>query len=244
MVEQKFSPYLVFIFLLSVLSLGIIFWQSTLPPTSSTKQILEYADTLVCIIFLMDFCISLYQAENKRQYLLRHGWLDLISSIPMINALRWGRVARISRLFRLLRILRSGKILMGFVLEYRRESSLLATTLLTIILLTISSIGILSVEQNEAANIQSAEDAIWWAIATITTVGYGDTYPVTSEGRAIALLLMIAGVGLFGIFTGLLAAWLLKAEEDETQHEISLLRQEIQELKNLIVTKAEEIEES
>ncbi len=72
MEEQKISPYLVFFFL-SLLSLGIIFWQATLSPVSDTRQILEYADNLVCLVFFVDFLISIHQADNKKQYFLRYG---------------------------------------------------------------------------------------------------------------------------------------------------------------------------
>ena len=67
---------------------------------------------------------------------------------------------------------------------------------------------------NTNSNIKTAEDAIWWAWVTITTVGYGDKYPVTTEGRIIASFLMTAGVGLFGTFTGFIASWFLEKKSD------------------------------
>lgn len=71
------------------------------------------------------------------------------------------------------------------------------------------SISILQFETAPESNIKTAEDAIWWAFVTITTVGYGDRYPVTTEGRIIAAFLMITGVALFGTFTGFIAAWFM-----------------------------------
>lgn len=76
-----------------------------------------------------------------------------------------------------------------------------------------SSIAILQVEDSPNSNIKSAEDAIWWSYVTITTVGYGDKYPVTTEGRLIAAVLMTAGVGLFGTFTGFLASWFVQEKK-------------------------------
>ncbi|MBM3452384.1 MAG: two pore domain potassium channel family protein [Bacteroidetes bacterium] len=70
-----------------------------------------------------------------------------------------------------------------------------------------STIRILQVENDPKSNIKTAEDAIWWADVTITTVGYGDKFPVTSEGRIISAILMTTGVGLFGIFTAFVAPW-------------------------------------
>ncbi|WP_306171340.1 potassium channel family protein [Porphyromonas gingivalis] len=81
-------------------------------------------------------------------------------------------------------------------------------------------IAILQVENAPTSNITTAEDAIWWSYVTITTVGYGDKYPVTTEGRIIAMFLMTAGVGLFGTFTAYIASLFVsdnKKEETETK---------------------------
>jgi len=80
----------------------------------------------------------------------------------------------------------------------------------------LASIFILEVEENApGSNIRTAEDAIWWSYVTITTVGYGDKYPVTTEGRIIAAVLMTVGVGLLGTFTGFLASWFVSEEKEE-----------------------------
>ena len=76
-------------------------------------------------------------------------------------------------------------------------------------MIIFSSIAILQMEDTADGNIKTAEDALWWAYVTITTVGYGDKYPVTIEGKIIAAALMTAGVGLFGTFTGYVASWFL-----------------------------------
>ena len=75
-------------------------------------------------------------------------------------------------------------------------------------MIVFSAIAILQVETDPTSNIKSAEDAIWWAITTITTVGYGDRYPVTTLGRIVSTILMITGIGLFGTFSGLVSSWL------------------------------------
>jgi voltage-gated potassium channel len=160
--------------------------------------------------------------------------LDLLSSIPTINIARWGRAARLARLLRVLRGVRATKILGALALARRAESAFLAVALVAILLLVAASISILQVETVDGSNIKTADDALWWALTTITTVGYGDRYPVTPEGRFIAGVLMCAGVGLFGMFSGLLAAWFVAPEAKEGRGELELLKDEVRQLRALL----------
>jgi len=116
---------------------------------------------------------------------------------------------------------------MGHFMSQRREQSAFFTSvLLTFLLLTSCSIAILELEADSGGNITTAQDAMWWAVSTMTTVGYGDTYPVTSEGRLIAVFLMTAGVGTFGVLAGLIASWFLSPVAEEADKD----REEIKEL--------------
>lgn len=168
------------------------------------------------------------------RYFITWGWLELLSSIPTLSITRWGRIARIVRIFRILRGLRAAKILTTVVLRHRAENSFLAASLVALLLVVFSSIAILQFETAADSNIHTAEDAIWWSFTTITTVGYGDHFPVTSEGRFVAVMLMCAGVGLFSVFSGFLASWFLAPEAESSESEISALRQEIIALRQAI----------
>jgi voltage-gated potassium channel len=205
-------------------------------PAGETRQLLDYADSGVCVIFLADFFISLYRAPNRGRYLLTWGWLDLLSSIPTLDAARWGRAARIARIFRVLRGIRATRVLASLLFERRAQSTFLATALVALLLLIVASLSILQVETVPEANIRTAEDAIWWALTTITTVGYGDRYPVTPEGRLVAGVLMCAGVGLFGMFSGFLAAWFVAPQQEEKREEVEALREEIAQLHATLTT--------
>lgn len=164
------------------------------------------------------------------------GWLDLLSCMPMVDAARFGRIARVVRIFRVIRGLRAAKIIAGAVLVRRAENALLAAVLATLLLVIFCSVAMLLVEISPDSNIRSAEDAIWWSLSTITTVGYGDRFPVTSEGRVIAAFLMLAGVAIFTTISGLLAALFLSPGRREAsemaalQQEISALRQELKQI--------------
>lgn len=218
--------YQLFMLVLCVYSLGILAFQAT-GPAPSTMAILDYADLAVCVLFLGDFLFSLYRAENRWRYFVTWGWIDLLSSIPAVDMARWGRAARILRIFRVLRGLRASHMMMTLLMKNRGQHTVMAALLAVIILITFCSMAVLHFEASPQANIQSAEDAVWWAITTITTVGYGDRYPTTTEGRMVAVLLMSAGVGLFGTFSGFLASWFSGEDEDETTKEIAALRVEI-----------------
>lgn len=229
------SPaYQLFMLALCLYALVTLGAEAAFPPTSEIQHLLTYADTAVCMLFLVDFGISLYRAENRWRYFYTWGWLDLLSSIPTLDIARWGRAVRIARILRVLRGIRATKILAGLLIEKRRQSGILAASLLALLLLTLASISILQVETDAASNIKTAEDAIWWALTTITTVGYGDHYPITSEGRFVAGILMCAGVGLFGMFSGFLASWFVAPDAKSNQDDLQALRQEIRDLRVLI----------
>jgi len=95
-----------------------------------------------------------------------------------------------------------------------------AVGIITVLVVIFSAIAVLSVETAPESNIKTAEDAIWWTIVTITSVGYGDRYPVTSEGRLIGVLVMIVGVGLFGTYTGYIASLFTAARKKDDDSEI------------------------
>jgi voltage-gated potassium channel len=194
------------VFVLSVYVLMAIFIDTVFVLPTETSVLLNYIDNTICVFFFLEFCIRFFQAENKLRF-MRWGWVDLISSIPAVSYLRAGRVLRLIRLLRLIRAFRSTQSFIHHVFKNKAQGTFTSAAILAVLLIIFSSIAILQVEKDPASNIKSAEDAIWWAYVTITTVGYGDKYPVTTEGRVIAAVLMTAGVGLFGTFTAYVASW-------------------------------------
>jgi len=120
------------------------------------------------------------------------------------------RVARLVRVLVIGRKIRRDEITsMGNVIvKERAQSTLLAVIFLALVIFEVSGIAILRAEASSPqANIQTANDALWWAYVTVATVGYGDRYPVTTDGRIVGVLLMTAGVGLFSVLTSFMADW-------------------------------------
>jgi voltage-gated potassium channel len=229
--HRQSGPYLLFMLALSLFALFILGVDALFKLDPRTHAIIEYLDLGVCSLFFADFLISFQRAESKAGYFLKWGWLDLLSSIPMVDVLRWGRLARVLRIIRVLRGLRSAKVLVDLLLARRAQSGALGAALLSLLLAVFASIAILQLETAPESNIRSAEDALWWTVTTLTTVGYGDLYPVTSEGRLLAGLVMVAGVGLFGAFSGLVASWLLRPAERQQDTELTELRDEVRALR-------------
>jgi len=160
---------------------------------------------------------------------MKWGWIDLVASIPNLPMLRAGRLIRILRIIRLIRAIRVSQRMTNILFRNKVHGGLTSVLVIFAMLIIFSSVGVLICEQqNPAAKIKSAEDAIWWSVATITTVGYGDLYPITTEGRCLAMLLMISGVGMFGALSGIIASFMMgkgKEECDEKKEIMEMLRQ-------------------
>lgn len=220
---------------LSVYVLGALFIDTAFQLPPEIASVLQTLDTTICFVFLADFFHRLYWAENRLTF-LRWGWIDFISSIPMLGVFRWGRIVRVVRILRILRGVRSTKYIFGILLESRVKGTLSIVILVSLVMLLFSSIAVLNVETASDSNIKTASDALWWGVTTITTVGYGDKYPVTGEGRIVGALLMTAGVGFFGTLTACIAAFFLGAnktnQETETElvKELRLLREQLENL--------------
>lgn len=231
--ERSHAPYLVFMLALSIYAVGALAFVTFFKVPPATRKVIEYADTAVCVLFFIDFLITLGRSPNRSRYLLTWGWLDLLSSIPAVDPLRLGRAVRILHILRVLRGIRATKVLSEFILYRRAQSAFLAALLISLLLVVLSASAVLLFETSSEANIRTPEEAVWWAIVTVTTVGYGDKYPLSTEGRLIATLLMTAGVGLFGTFSGFIAAWFLEspARHSAELESIRALEQQIRELR-------------
>jgi len=213
------NAYNIFILVLTVLSLAVMVVM-LLPISDATYNLLSVYDNLICVIFLIDFFLNLRGAARKSDYFIKErGWLDLLGSIPSLglitNLTRFAgllRLARLSRLARIMRLLRgeNRKTLVKDILDNRSRYAAFLTILLTILVLTVASVLVLQFESRSPdANITTGGDALWYAIVTITTVGYGDFYPVTAAGRITAMFIMFMGVGIIGALASLLASLLV-----------------------------------
>ena len=202
--ELKRLDYELFFFgisLLGIINLLVILfaWDQ------DVRDVARIVDVLIGAIFLIDFGNRLVTAPDKLRYVLRQfGWADLLAAIPLSGF----------QLFRVPRMVRSSLLishahpmwLLRRNLDNRARSALLTVLLLLVYVMEFGSIAVIQAERRDpAANIDSAGDALWWSYVSITTVGFGDQYPITGLGRLVGIVVLTAGVGLFSVLTGFLA---------------------------------------
>lgn len=231
------TTYELFIIFLSFYSIVVVILVTIAPVKESTIEILIIVDHFIVIIFLYDFIRQLYRAPKKLAY-LKWGWMDLISSLPGVYYLRVLRIGRIVRSGNELRAATGRSVWEAFK-QHRAESAVLTTTFALFFLLLFTSILILNVEgELSETSISSAEDAVWWSFVTLTTVGYGDEVPGTTQGRLIGFVLMAGGITLLAVFTGYAAAYFnpRTGKDDESLEEI---RRELAEIKQLLAENQE-----
>jgi voltage-gated potassium channel len=179
-------------------------------------------------VFALDYAARVVLAPNKRRYVFRHLHDLAVIVLPLLRPLRLLRlVTVIGALNR-----RAGSSLRGRVVVYVAGSTAMLTG--------VAALAMLDAERDAAdANIMTIGDGMWWAVTTITTVGYGDRYPTTTTGRAIAVGLMIAGIALLGVVTATLASWLVErvsaenaAERTATAAQVDALMAEVRALRD------------
>lgn len=211
--EQPLGVWQYFMLIFSILSLVMLAAEVFLPWDAETKEAFYMVDNIVCAVFFADFLWQLYRTKPRIAY-LKWGWLDLISSIPILPEFRVARMARVVRLIRVLRAARASRHMLKYVMYHRTRSTFAAVVLGSLVLVLFSAIAITSAEPH-----LTPDEAIWWCIFTLIAGEYGDYYPSSNEGRVITALLMTAGVAMFGTFTATVASYFMEEELEEEQRE-------------------------
>jgi voltage-gated potassium channel len=224
---------------LSLFVLGSMIAQQAMDLPEELNNLLVIFDNMICGAFLLNFIYKITTVPDRKAY-MKWGWIDLLASIPNVDALRVGRAVSVLRVILILRAFRSLRMLWKVLFINPARGVMALTMMLTISALIVASILILKVETADRSNIKSAYDALWWSLTTITTVGYGDHFPVTVAGRVIAAGLMAVGITLYATFTAFISSWVMefatkhKSEEDPVDllhEEIRLLRVELNDLR-------------
>jgi voltage-gated potassium channel len=248
--RPKSNSYTIFIFVLTIISLVVMVVMLIPGLDDATVQVLSFYDNLICLIFLIDFFYNLMNSPKKSDYFIKdRGWLDLLGSMPSLglltNAGKYAgllRLARLSRLARIARLMKGGgkEALIKDVVANRSRYTGFITILMTIIILTSCSVLVLQFEgKSPDANIKTGWDALWYAVVTITTVGYGDRYPVTVLGRITGVFIMFAGVGIIGVLASILSSILVGAPSTSAEEEAPAVEPAVLTNNELVVIKNE-----
>jgi voltage-gated potassium channel len=214
-----------FIQALIVISL-VTFSVETLPDlTSETRRLLRQIEVIVVVVFTVEYLLRLYVADRKLRFVFSfYGLIDLLAILPFYVArgidLRSIRVFRLMRLVRILKLLRFGKAAQRFKNAFRSIKTELSLFFLTsVFVLYVSSVGIYYFENGaQPEKFASVFHALWWSVATLTTVGYGDIYPITLGGKLFAFVVLMVGIGMVAVPTGLISSALtdeMHIPEDE-----------------------------
>jgi voltage-gated potassium channel len=216
---RAFDLFIQFLIVVSLISFSI----ETLPGLSeTTTRLLRLIEVVTVLLFTLEYLLRVTVADKKAHYILSfYGLVDLLAILPFYIAsgidLRSIRILRLLRMFRILKLMRFTKAIERFRLAFvsiREEIILFMIT--TSFLIYVSSIGIYYCEQSaQPEHFKSIFHSFWWSVVTLTTVGYGDVYPVTAWGKVFASIVMIIGIGVVAVPSGLIASALTKVIRDE-----------------------------
>lgn len=207
-----------------MLVLSVVFLAGLVTPVIDThldhgwRTAITTCDTAIWAVFLAEYLTRLALAR-RRVHFVSHNVLDLIVvAVPVLRPLRLARIARLARFARVgaLSAQTTGKSRSRLHVDVAIQVVVVA-----VLIVFVGSVGILDVERNApGSNIHTFGDALWWAMATVSTVGYGDKYPVTGQGRLIAAAVMLTGIAVLGVVTASVASWFVEhlqtIESDET----------------------------
>ncbi len=191
----------------------------------STHEYVNTIDLVIWLFFVMDVTIRFIKTEQKKEYIKKYP-LDIIAIIPLDSIFR---LARIARLFRVLRALAILNHYFKPVYAILRTNNLDKVIVVLFVVIFISAIPIRIIEPS----IVTYTDAVWWAIVTATTVGYGDISPETVVGRLIAIILMVFGIGLIGLVTSSVATYFLKGNDEENNPTVEYIKKELDRVEEL-----------
>lgn len=177
----------------------------------------EVASWLIWAAFALELTVKTYLAPNRVRYLLRNWFTVLIVVLPFLRPLRLFRVVQALRLLKLMVLVSALTKAWSTARFIFGRHGLSYTLLVALVLVLAATVAVTHFERDGGGSIDSFETALWWAAVTATTVGYGDTFPVTPAGRGIAVFLMLIGITVFGLVTANIAAFFIQARDEKDE---------------------------
>lgn len=172
---------------------------------AGSRQSFESVEWAITGVFAFEFASRLAAAHDRVRYVRGH-WIDLVALVPPVRAARLLRLLRLLRLVRAFAGIYRASLHVGALARHRGFAWLVVAWLAVMV---ICSAALYAAEHGVNRAIESPFDALWWGVVTLSTVGYGDVYPVTPEGRLAAMILMVLGIGLFSAITATVTSYLI-----------------------------------
>ena len=221
---------------LALLMLPLLLAPYLVSMSESTRDTLFVLDWFIWAVFGVELALKTYLSSDRPRYLREH-WFDvLIVALPFLRPLRIARSARVLRAARGLRLLSFASRLVHSARVVLRPEGLKYALLAGALLFVASASLALLFERESGGNIRTFSDALWWGAVTITTVGYGDRFPVTTEGRAISVFLMLLGISLFSLITANVAALFVRPAQEQDKASLEDVLKRIDDLERLSET--------
>jgi voltage-gated potassium channel len=217
--DNKLSKYFAF-FIQGLILLSIItFSIETIPDLEpQTRTILRLTEIFCVVVFTIEYFLRIFVAENKPKFIFGFfGIIDLLAILPFYLSfgvdLRSLRALRFLRLFRVLKLVRYNRAMNHFIRAMKSsKEEIVLFIFITLILIYFSAVGIYYFEnQAQPEHFSSIFDSLWWAIITLTTVGYGDVYPITVGGKVFTFAILLIGLGIVAVPTGIISSALTKS---------------------------------
>ncbi len=183
-----------------------------------SEDLIIWTDTALCAIMLAEWFVLLWLVDRKWAF-VRARWIDLIASLPLLLMLRPFRIIRLVRLLRLIRGIALVRKAIRPWQDALDTTFLKSVALVAAAIVVGSALAITDLERKNPA-LDNFDEALWWAIVTASTVGYGDRYPLTAGGQVVAALLMIVGIGLFGALAASLTQTFMPRKSDVSNQDI------------------------
>ena len=176
------------------------------PISAQTQTLIEIVQWVCWLAFAIDLLVGISISTSKLNY-LKHHILDVAAVLlPFLRPLR------------LMRVLSFGGLVIQKVAIGRQFAITMKVAIASIFLAYVAAVQVTISERGvEGSNIKNFGDGLWWAVTTVTTVGYGDRFPVTTEGRLLAVLLMLAGISLVGVITASIASWFVRMSQNDSE---------------------------
>lgn len=213
--------------LLSIAFIAVIVWPiADAHVGARTRTLLTAVDDGLWAAFALEYVTLVATAPNRGRYVVRHVPELLMVLLPMLRPLR------------MLRVLRLGSVAASGAQRSRHllvsRAPLYAAGLASLAVVSAAVMELNAEQHAPGARITDMGRALWWGVATITTVGYGDVYPVSASGKVIAAALMLTGIGLIGVITASVAAWFIGAEETQAMSREARLEAAVERLEDQI----------